>query len=61
MTYRIMAIQETGEEICLKNGVKKSDINRLIEQYQSEYIEYRDFWAEDESPNYGSGYPYFEY
>jgi hypothetical protein len=46
--YRIMAIDETGAEVCMENDVASRSINHALERYRMSYEEYRHFWFERE-------------
>jgi len=53
-TYRIMAVQEEGSEVCLADRVKADDVERRIDRYHDDYPEYRDIFCEqEESVNFG--------
>lgn len=49
--FRVMAMQETGEECCVQNRVRGWETaNMLVRQALDEHPEWRDAWVEDEAP-----------
>lgn len=50
---RIMAVQETREEICLRNNVENDDLLAVIlEGYRSMYPEFRIFFESEAPPKF---------
>ncbi len=48
--FRIMAYQETGEEICLENDISNElEALRKLEQYRQEHIEFYNFQIEEQT------------
>lgn len=50
-TLRVMAIQETGEECCLRNGVDEKDtelVELLLQGYQLKHPEWTIFTEQEE-------------
>jgi hypothetical protein len=56
MTYRVMAIQETGEEICLASRLTQEAAEEKLEEACKQYEEFREFWIECESRYAHLGY-----
>jgi len=52
-TYRIMAIQETGEESCIENNVSDADVAEAVEVASDRYPEWRIFTETENTANYG--------
>lgn len=51
-TYRIMAVQEEGSEICLGSGLPQEEAYRKLPILREDYPEFRDFWVEQERNYY---------
>ena len=48
--FRIMAMQETGEEICLENDISNElEALRKLEQYRQEHVEFYGFQVETQT------------
>lgn len=59
--YRVMAIQETGEEICIASHLTKSEAERRLDEAAERYAEWSSFHLEREERQYrnardGEGY-----
>ena len=53
MTFRIMAIQEEGSEICLGSGIATSEeAYAKLPELRETYVELRQFWVEEERDYY---------
>lgn len=51
MTYRVMATQETGEEICVQSGIAgEFQARQIAEDAYLSHEEWRGCWVEDETP-----------
>ena len=49
MSYRVMAIQETGEEICIECGIRNEPLAyEILDQAREDYIEFCNFHVERE-------------